>query len=111
MNVIQSFPNKPLKNIFAAAVTRQRQAKKYGLCMINEHSEPVLTPGGNTPDSFLTAASTGIIWNYQACRAWKDPANIHESAWIKISNLLILYLTHLRYSEIRCLFYNNLWNE
>ena len=33
--------NRPLKNVFEAADTRQKQAKKRSLCEINEHFELV----------------------------------------------------------------------
>jgi len=41
-----------LKNVFEAADTRQKQAKKRSLCVINEHFEPV----------FNTVAATQIVF-------------------------------------------------
>jgi len=44
--------SRPLKNVFVAADTRQKQAKKRSLCVINEHFEPV----------FNTVAATQIVF-------------------------------------------------
>ena len=41
-----------MKNVFEAADTRQKQAKKRSLCVINEHFEPV----------FNTVAATQIVF-------------------------------------------------
>ncbi len=43
---------RPLKNVFEAADTRQKQARKRSLCVINEHFEPV----------FNTVAATQIVF-------------------------------------------------
>ncbi len=48
--------NRPLKNVFEAADTRQKQAKKRSLCVINEHFEPV----------FNTVAATQIVFQRPA---------------------------------------------
>ena len=42
-----------MKNVFEVADTRQKQAKKRSLCVINEHFEPV----------FNTVAATQIVFN------------------------------------------------
>ena len=42
----------PLKKVFGATDARQKQAKKWSLCLINEHFEPV----------FNTAAATQIVF-------------------------------------------------
>ena len=44
--------SRPLKNVFEAADTRQKQAKKRSLCVINEHFKPV----------FNTVAATQIVF-------------------------------------------------
>lgn len=49
-------PNRPLKNVFEVADTRQKQAKKRSLCVINEHFEPV----------FNTVAATQIVFQRPA---------------------------------------------
>ena len=41
-----------MKNVFEVADTRQKQAKKRSLCVINEHFEPV----------FNTVAATQIVF-------------------------------------------------
>jgi hypothetical protein len=56
MTLVQSFPNRPLKNVFEAADTRQKQAKKRSLCVINEHFETV----------FNTVAATQIVFQRPA---------------------------------------------
>jgi hypothetical protein len=48
-----------LKNVFEAADTRQKQAKKRSLCVINEHFEPVIN----------TVAATQIVFQ----RIWTPP--------------------------------------
>ena len=48
--------NWPLENVFEAADTRQKQAKKRSLCVINEHFEPV----------FNTVAATQIVFQRPA---------------------------------------------
>jgi nucleoside-diphosphate-sugar epimerase len=45
-----------LKNVFEAADTRQKQAKKRSLCVINKHFEPV----------FNTVAATQIVFQRPA---------------------------------------------
>mgnify|MGYP003420890201 CR=1 FL=1 len=45
-----------MKNVFEAADTRQKQAKKRSLCVINEHFEPV----------FNTVAATQIVFQQPA---------------------------------------------
>jgi hypothetical protein len=49
-------PNRPLKNVFEVADTRQKQAKKRSLCVTNEHFEPV----------FNTVAATQIVFQRPA---------------------------------------------
>ena len=44
--------NRPLRNVFEAVDTRQKQPKKRSLCIINEHFEPV----------FNTVAATQIVF-------------------------------------------------
>jgi len=51
-----------LKNVFEAADTRQKQAKKRSLCVINEHFEPV----------FNTVAATQIVFQ-RPVKANKKP--------------------------------------
>ncbi len=62
MRVIQSFLSRPLKNVFEVADTRQKQAKKRNLCVINEHFEPV----------FNTVAATQIVFQRPAMAAGVD---------------------------------------
>ena len=45
-------PYQAVENVFEAADTRQKQAKKRSLCVINEHFEPV----------FNTVAATQIVF-------------------------------------------------
>jgi hypothetical protein len=51
-SINQRFLSRPLKNVFEAADTRQKQAKKCSLCGINEHFELV----------FNTVAATQIVF-------------------------------------------------
>ena len=57
-------PNRPLKNVFEAADTRQKQAKKRSLCGINEHFELV----------FNTVAATQIVF--------QRPAKLFRIGWL-----------------------------
>ena len=56
-------PNRPLKNVFEAADTRQKQAKKRSLCGINEHFELI----------FNTVAATQIVF--------QRPAKLFRIGW------------------------------
>ncbi|OQW41879.1 MAG: hypothetical protein A4S08_12015 [Proteobacteria bacterium SG_bin4] len=56
------FTNRPLKNVFEAADTRQKQAKKRSLCGINEHFELV----------FNTVAATQIVFQRPAKSFYPD---------------------------------------
>ncbi|OQW41002.1 MAG: hypothetical protein A4S08_03060 [Proteobacteria bacterium SG_bin4] len=55
-SIHQRFPSRPLKNVFEAADTRQKQAKTRSLCGINEHFELV----------FNTVAATQIVFQRPA---------------------------------------------
>jgi hypothetical protein len=43
-----------LRNVFEAADTRRKQAKKRSLCVVNEHFEPV----------FNTVAATQVVFQW-----------------------------------------------
>ena len=59
LNIV-SRANRLLKNVFEAADTRQKQAKKRSLCVINEHFEPVFNTVAATQVVLLTRSS-GLI--------------------------------------------------
>ncbi|MGZ0018333.1 hypothetical protein [Nitrosomonas sp. wSCUT-2] len=59
MTIHQEPSNRPLKNVFEAADTKQKQAKKRSLYGINEHFELV----------FNTVAATQIVFQ----RIWTPP--------------------------------------
>ena len=56
MSLILTISNRLLKNVFEAADTRQKQARKRSLCVINEYFEPV----------FNTVAATQIVFQRPA---------------------------------------------
>ncbi|MGZ0019110.1 hypothetical protein [Nitrosomonas sp. wSCUT-2] len=58
--------NKPLKNVFEAADTRQKQARKRSLCGINEYFELV----------FNTVAATQIVSQRSAKEALINSTNV-----------------------------------
>ncbi|WP_292923456.1 hypothetical protein [Nitrosomonas sp.] len=73
--------SRPLKNVFEAADTRQKQAKKRSLCGINEHFELVFNTVTATqivfqrPVSGCTAQqlnSTGQSWQRNECARMLD---------------------------------------
>jgi len=53
-----------LKNVFEAADTRQKQAKKRSLCIINEHFEPVFNTVAATQIVFQWPVKDTEIWNH-----------------------------------------------
>ena len=55
-SIHQRFPRRPLKNVFEAADTRLKQAKKRSLCGINEHFELVFNTGAATQIVFQQPA-------------------------------------------------------
>ena len=61
LNIV-SRANRPLKNVFEAVDTRQKQAKKRSLCVINEHFEPVFNTVAATQIVLLTRSSGLIIF-------------------------------------------------
>jgi len=61
LNIV-SRANRLLKNVVEAADTRQKQAKKRSLCVINEHFEPVFNTVAATQIVLLTRSSGLIIF-------------------------------------------------
>jgi len=87
-----------LKNIFVAADTRQKQAKKRSLCAINEHFEPI----------FNTVAATQIV--FQRPVRVIAPGIAHTDKIAKVQTILqeIVALTRLKAG---CLCYQPLKNN
>jgi len=68
-----------LKNVFEAADTRQKQAKKRSLCVIKEHFEPV----------FNTVAATQIVFQRPANEDCVEMVAFSEQYNFAISILLL----------------------
>ncbi|PXW86451.1 hypothetical protein C8R34_11457 [Nitrosomonas sp. Nm84] len=60
--------NRPLRNVFEAADTRQKQARKRSLCVINEHFEP----------AFNTVAATQIVFQQPVNLNSSDSSQLHH---------------------------------